>query len=118
MKRMKDHLFPLSEAHVTLLFDGETLHADGLPDGPDSRPLPGFYQRGIGSIFHLLESMLPSLTCISIQGVWFLGEDAPFCAMDIWLQTQDRGFYLPMDSAALLFSRNGIPYFHKPPVIN
>ena len=114
MHRLKDSLPPLYEAHVRLTCDGRTLHADGLPEGPDTVPLPGWYCSGLSAIFHLLESMLPSITCISVLGIWHQGEDPVFCALDLWAQTGEEGFYLPMSSAAMLFQQNGIPYYHKP----
>ena len=115
MARMKDYLFPLNEAHVRLNFDGEALHLDGLPEGPDSVTLPEVYRRGLLALYNLLESLVPGLSCISVLGVWFAGAEAsPFVAFDLWAQREGEGFYLPMATSASLFQENGIPYFHKP----
>ena len=115
---MNTYLYPLHEAHVRLFQDGNALHIDGLPAGPDSLSLPAFYHNGTLAIFHFLESMLPGLVGINILGIWTEDPDkkgAPFCAFDLWVQTcETEGFYLPMASAHSLFSQNGIPYFHKP----
>lgn len=115
---MNDYLYPLYEAHVRLTCDGNALHADGLPQGPDSLPLPAFYRAGVFAIYHILEAMLPSILCISIMGIWSQKQEsteAPFCAFDLWIQCdENEGFYLPMASAASLFSNNGIPYYHQP----
>lgn len=118
MTRLNDYLYPLYEAHARLVCDGKALHIEGLPNGPDSLTLPSFYTSGIFSIFHILEAMIPSLAGISILGIWTEREeekDAPFCAFDLWIQSsENEGFYVPMTSAASLFSNNGIPYYHKP----
>ena len=115
MSIVNDYLFSLTEAHVRLTCDGLTLHSDGLPDGPDSLPLPKTLCSGLCQIYFLLERMLPSLSCISVSGIWDTQGAVPFRAFDIWLQTEEGGFYLPMASATCLFSDNGIPYYHKHP---
>ena len=108
-------LFTNYEEHLRLHCDGITLHTDGLRSGPDALPLPELYVRGLSAIFHLLEAMLPGLTCISVMGMWEDNTELPFTAFDLWLQTgEEDGLYLPMATAASLFSQNGIPYFHKP----
>ena len=115
MAAFNDYLFPLNEAHVRLSYDGESIHIDGLPEGPDTLILPELYHRGIRAVYNLLESMAPQISCISISGIWFSQQpSAPFEAFDIWLQQQDEGFYLPMATASTLFRDNGIPYYHKP----
>ena len=115
MTQFNDYLYPMNEAHVRLHYDGETFHLDGLPAGQDPVELPEHYRRGMSAIFHLLESMAPNLTCISVMGVWFHREEPdPLVAFAIWLQLDSEGFYLPMASSASLFRENGIPYFHKP----
>ena len=115
MTQFNDYLYPMNEAHVRLYYDGETFHLDGLPAGSESVELPEIYRRGAQAIFHLLERMAPDLSCISLMGVWFHGQEQyPFVAFAIWLQQDDEGFYLPMASSASLFRENGIPYFHKP----
>lgn len=115
MAPFSDYLYPLNEAHVRLHYDGETVHLDGLPAGPDSVSLPELYRRGVQALFNLLESMVPDITCVSLLGIWFAQQpSAPFIAFDIWIQRDSEGFYLPMSSSASLFRENGIPYFHKP----
>ena len=112
---MNDYLFPLNEAHVRLNCDGDSLHLDGLPDGPDSVSLPELYRRGLRAAYNVLESLLPGLTCISVLGIWFAADAAsPFVAFDLWVQRGGEGFYLPMATSASLFQENGIPYFHQP----
>ena len=112
---MKDYLYPLNEAHVRLNYDGQDLHLDGLPDGPDSVALPELYRRGFRALYHVLDSLIPGLSCISVLGIWFAGDsDSPFVAFDLWAQRGEEGFYLPMATSASLFQENGIPYFHKP----
>lgn len=112
---MKDYLYPLNEAHVRLTFDGEALHLDGLPDGPDSVTLPELYRRGLQAVFNVMESLIPGLSCISVLGIWFASDPAsPLVAFDLWAQRAREGFYLPMATSASLFQENGIPYFHKP----
>ena len=107
-------LYPKYEEHVRLHCDGIALHSDGLRSGPDALPLPEFYSRGLFAVFQLLEAMLPGLVCISVMGIWEDKDDAPFTAFDLWLQTgEEDGFYLPLATAASLFSQNGIPYFRK-----
>ena len=115
MKRENAFLNPRYEEHATLFCDGISLHSDGYRSGPDKLPLPAFYESGLCAIHHLLERMLPGLRGISVQGIWTDEKNAPFCAWDLWLLTgEDDGFFLPMSSAASLFSQNGIPYFHRP----
>lgn len=114
MAKLNDYLYPLYEAHVRLHCDGLSLHADGFPAGPDTLSLPALYTTALCNIFCLLEKLVPALTCISILGIWTDRDALPFCAMDLWLQTGDEGFYLPMKTAASLFSEQGIPYYHKP----
>ena len=112
--RHKPFLFSNYEEHVRVHCDGIDIHTDGLRSGPDALPLPEWYHRGFLAIYHLLESMLPGLICISILGMWEEDESAPFTAFDLWLQTgEEDGFYLPLSSAHTLFSQNGIPYFRK-----
>ena len=110
----------LQEAHVRITCDGNAIHLDGLPMGPDTFTLPPYYQSGLYAIFHLLEAKVPAMLCISILGIWRETpetKDAPFFAFDLWIQNDQReGFYLPMESAASLFSRNGIPYYHQPQI--
>lgn len=115
MATFNNYLFPLNEAHVRLSYDGETFHLDGLAEGPDTVILPELYQRGIRALYSLLETMVPHLSCISISGIWLLQQPSqPFEAFDIWVQQQEEGSYLPMDTASSLFSENGIPYYHRP----
>lgn len=115
MTQFNDYLYPMNEAHVRLFYDGETFHLDGLPAGCEPVELPELYRRGVSAIYHLLERMAPDLSCLSLMGVWFHGQEAdPFVAFAIWLQQDAEGFYLPMASSASLFRENGIPYFHKP----
>ncbi len=114
MAKLNDYLYPLYEAHVRLHCDGFSLHADGFPSGPDSVPVPERCRTGLCNIYSLLENMVPALTCISVMGIWTYGAQFPFCAMDLWVQTGDDGFYLPMRSAAALFCEQGIPYYHHP----
>ena len=114
---MNDALYPLYEAHVHLTCDGLTLHADGLPSGPDSLTLPSFYHAGLCSIYTLLDKMLPDLSCISVLGIWRQeahDSRSDFIAFDLWAQQGEEGFYLPMKTAQALFSQHGIPYFHLP----
>lgn len=115
MTSFNDYLFPLNEAHVRLNYDGENIHLDGLPDGPDTLILPELYQRGLRAVYNLLESMVPDLSCISVSGIWFSQHpSSPFVAFDTWIQRDEEGFYLPAASSASLFRENGIPFFHKP----
>ena len=115
MERENAFLYPRYEEHATLFCDGISLHSDGFVSGPDKLPLPAFYEAGLCAIYHLLERMLPGLQGISVHGIWWDDESAPFCAWDLWLLIgEDDGFYLPMSSTASLFSQNGIPYFHRP----
>ena len=116
MTQMSNYLYPLHEAHVRITCDGNSIHLDGLPMGPDTIILPPYYQSGLYAIFHILEAMVPAMRCISILGIWTEAPEAgeaPFCAFDLWIQSDEReGYYLPMASAASLFSNNGIPYYH------
>lgn len=115
MTQNKEFLFPLFEAHVRVLADAASIHIEGLPDGPDTLPLPSLYKNGIRAIYNLMESMVPLLSCICISGIWDVREAHPFTAFDIWIQQEtEEGFYLPMASALSLFRENGIPYYHRP----
>lgn len=115
MTQKKDFLFPLFEAHVHLLADDTSIHIEGLPDGPDTLPLPSLYKNGIRAIYNLLETMVPLLSCICISGIWDVRKNVPFTAFDLWIQQEtEEGFYLPMASALSLFRENGIPYYHHP----
>lgn len=117
MTQFNDYLYPLNEAHVRLLYDGDSFHLDGLPAGYEAAELPEIYRRGMSAIYNLLESMAPDISCISVAGVWFHQQASdPFVAFDLWLQQGTEGFYLPMASSASLFRENGIPYFHKPQI--
>ena len=115
MAHENSFLNPRYEEHARLFSDGITVQLDGFRSGPEALPLPAFYKSAFCNVFHLLEKMLPGLQGISVLGIWREDEDNPFCAWDLWLLTgEDDGFYLPMDTAASLFSQNGIPYFHRP----
>ncbi len=114
MQKLKNYLYPTHEAHVRITADGNTVQADGVPEWPGSHSLPDYYHSGLCAIFNLLESMLPSLSCISVMGIWQHGDYPSFYAIDLWAQTGQEGFYLPMASAASLFSQFGIPYYHQP----
>lgn len=115
MTQFNDYLYPMNEAHVRLLFDGDTYHLDGMPAGQQAAGLPEHYRRGLSAVYGLLENMVPGLSCICVAGIWFHRQEKdPLVAFDIWLQMESEGFYLPMASAASLFRENGIPYFHKP----
>ena len=116
MKRLNDTIYPLYESHVYITCDAVEFHIDGLPGGPDSAGLPEFYHFGLHMIFHLLERMVPAISCMSVMGIWHQGQQPVFTAFDIWVQTGDEGFHLPMATAAILFSNNGIPYFRRPAV--
>lgn len=112
MTIFNDFLYPKSEAHVQLFCDGVSLYTEGLPEG--SEPVSESLKQVIFNIFSLLESRLPALDGICVSGVYFWEKAPVFCAVDIWLEAEGNGFFLPMASAASLFSDNGIPYYHKP----
>ena len=115
MKKDNSFIYARHEEHATLFCDGSSLHLDAFESGPDNLPLPPFYEAAFRAVFHLLEGMLPGLQGICAQGVWSDDESSPFIAWDLWLLTgKEDGFYLPMSSAAALFSQNGIPYYHRP----
>ena len=115
MTQFNHYLYPINEVHVRLYYDGEVFHLDGMPEGREEEELPEYYKRGVRSIFNLLESMLPALSCIGLMGVWFGEEDEnPLVVFSIWVQQENEGFYLQMGTAATLLRENGIPYFHKP----
>ncbi len=114
MTKLNDTLYPLYEEHVHLLCDGKALHADGLPQPCSAASLPDYYRAGLCGIYSLLERMVPAITCLSMLGIWHAGEDPLVVAFDLWVQTGDEGFYLPMSTAAALFRDNGIPYYHHP----
>ncbi|MBO4466588.1 MAG: hypothetical protein J5745_00600 [Bacteroidales bacterium] len=114
MTKLNDTLYPLYEEHVHLLCDGLALHVDGLPQSFSAASLPDFYRVGLCSIYALLERMVPAITCLSVLGIWHAEEDPLVVAFDLWVQTGEEGFYLPMSTAAALFRDNGIPYYHHP----
>ncbi len=114
MTSFNDYLYPLNEVQVRLYFDGESFYLDGFPQEAEPAELPEVCKRGVRAIFNLMENMVPGLTCLIIQGVWFHKQENPFVAFSIWLQHDPEGFYMPMASAASLFQENGIPYFHQP----
>ena len=107
--------FPLHEAHVRLHCNGLTLEVEDLPEQSVPEALPSGYLNGLCMIYHVLKQEFPSLESIRVAGIWYAGTQPLFCAFDLWVQTQEGGVYLPMETAALLFSHNGIPYFHRPP---
>ena len=109
MSRLDEFLYAPREEHVHFYCDGITLYTDGLCE----EAVPARLKEALCNIFCLLESRLPTLESICVSGVFFLGNEPGFCAVDIWLQTEEEGFYLPMLSAASLFSDNGIPYYHQ-----
>ena len=106
--------FPLGEAHVRLSCDGISLQAENLPEG-SAQGLPAVYLNGLNMIFCFLVQEFPSLESIRVGGIWYAESCPRFCAFDLWVQTREAGLYLPMETAAALFSHNGIPYFHRPP---
>lgn len=109
MTQLNHYLYPREESHVSLICNGETLQAEGL--SPNTNHIPQLYQRGCLAIYHLLESHLPFLSCISIKGIWFSQEmESPFVAFSIWVQQEKEGFYLPFATSASLLQANGIPY--------
>jgi len=116
MKTLRNATTAPREEHVHLICDGLQLHVDGLPLAEECPTWPPFYRAGLCNIYALLESRLPALTCISVLGIWRAGKDVPVVAFDIWVQTGEEGFYLPMSTAEELFRGQGIPYFHSNPL--
>lgn len=115
MKKEHTFLYSGCEEHASIFCNGTAFHIDGFRSGPDNLSLPLYYASGFKAIFHLLSGMLPGLIGIDSMGIWTEDTSAPFLAWDLLLLTsEDDGFFLPMSSAASLFSRNGIPYFHRP----
>ena len=102
------------EHHIHILCDGNAVHTDGLPGGPDSVRLPDYCVRGIQMIWSLVESRIQGADTVCIGGILFDGDRPAVAAFDIWVQTGEEGFFLPMAVAAKLFSENGIPYYHSP----
>ena len=106
--------FEIMEYHIHIICDGQSVHIDGLPGGPDSITLPDTILRGINMIWALVEARVGDAECICIGGIGYTGDVTAVAAFDIWVQTGDEGYYLPVDVSARLFSENGIPYFHSP----
>jgi hypothetical protein len=106
--------FEVMEYHIHIICDGESVHIDGLPGGPDSAKLPDGIVRGFNMIWALVEARVHDAECICIGGIGYTGETPVVAAFDIWVQLGEEGYYLPMDVSAKLFSENGIPYFHSP----
>lgn len=106
--------FEVMEYHIHIICDGQSVHIDGLPGGPDSITLPDSILRGINMIWALVEARVHDAECICIGGIGYTGETPVVAAFDIWVQLGEEGYYLPMDVSAKLFSENGIPYFHSP----
>ena len=102
------------EYHIHIICDGQSVHIDGLPGGPDSAKLPDGIVRGFNMIWALVEARVGDAECICIGGIGYTGDVTAVAAFDIWVQTGDEGYYLPVDVSARLFSENGIPYFHSP----
>ena len=109
----KNPIYPVAESHVSLTCNGISLHIDSLSPLPEASPLNSLYKSGIFMIFSLLESMVPGISCISVEGTWHSGEEFPFCAYSIWVQQEEDGFFLPMQTAAALFQNNGLPYYRR-----
>ncbi len=106
--------FEVMEYHIHIICDGESVHIDGLPGGPDSAKLPDGIVRGFNMIWALVEAMAHDAECICISGIGYTGGILQVAAFDIWVQTGEEGFFIPMDVSARLFCENGIPYFHSP----
>lgn len=106
--------FEVMEYHIHIICDGESVHIDGLPGGPDSAKLPDTVLRGLNMIWALVEARVHDAECICISGIGYTGGILQVAAFDIWVQTGEEGFFLPMDVSARLFCENGIPYFHSP----
>lgn len=106
--------FEVMEYHIHIISDGQSVHIDGLPGGPDSITLPDSILSGINMIWALAEARVHDAECICIGGIGYTGETPVVAAFDIWVQLGEEGYYLPMDVSARLFSENGIPYFHSP----
>ena len=102
------------EYHIHIVCDAESVHIDGLPGGPDSMTIPENIVRGINMIWELVNARIKDADCVCVSGIGYTGEKLVIAAFDIWVQTLDEGYYLPMDISAKLFSENGIPYFHSP----
>ena len=105
------------EYHVHLTCDLRSLQLDGLPAGEKDQ-FPENIRQSVRAIHALLEAHIPGLTYICIMGIWTPGASPVFCAFDLWIQTGEAGWYLPMRYAAALFRDNGLPYFHLPPVVS
>ncbi|MBO4633852.1 MAG: hypothetical protein J5669_00600 [Bacteroidales bacterium] len=103
------------EYHVHISCNWTEMHLDGLPE-QDGKDIPEHICRGVRAIYALLETRIPGLTWISIMGTWIPGKRPTFCAFDLWAQTGEEGWYLPMETTAALFRDNGIPYYHYPPL--
>jgi len=102
------------EHHIHIICDGKTIQIDGLPESLSEKNLPDYYVRGLQMIYSFIEARIRSVSCVCISGIWFCGSIPAVAAFDIWLQAGEDGFFLPMSTAARLFSDNGIPYFHTP----
>lgn len=102
------------EYHIHIVCDGQSVHIDGLPDGPDSLALPDYILQGIRMIWSLVKSRVKNADCICIGGIGYTGSTPALAAFDIWIQSGEEGCFLPMDLSARLFSQNGIPYYHSP----
>lgn len=107
--------YPLHEAHVCLLCNGVSLEAQDLPEQTLASRLPASYRAGLCMIFHVLAQEFPSLQSIRVGGIWEAQAGPVFIAFDLWVQTDAGGLYLPMETAAMFFAHNGIPYYHRPP---
>ena len=106
--------FEIMEYHIHIVCDGQSVHIDGFPGGPDSIKLPDTILKGINMIWALVEARVRDAECICISGIGYTGETPVVAAFDIWVQVGDEGYFLPMDVSARLFSENGIPYYHSP----
>ena len=102
------------EYHIHIICDGQSVHIDGLPGGPDSAKLPDGIVRGFNMIWALVEARVHDAECICIGGIGYTGDVTAVAAFDIWVQVGEEGYYLPIDVSARLFCENGIPYFHSP----
>ena len=106
--------FENMEYHIHIICDGQSVHIDGLPGGPDSITLPDSILRGIIIFWALVEARVGAAECLCTGGLGYTRDVTAVAAFDIWVQTGDEGYYLPVDVSARLFSENGIPYFHSP----
>ena len=101
-----------------MILDGKTIQLDGVPEVKGASALPEYFISGLNMIFSIIEAKVSNLKCVSVGGIYFARDKPLIAAIDIWVQTKKKGYFMPMKEAATLFSENGIPYYHSPFSLN